>query len=89
MEDISNYILNNLSSIGKSPVEINLLYNLEDLPSIDFGEISINVQSLRLDSVIAKLTNVSRYKAIELLDNSKVLVIYVKSKDKSQELAKG
>lgn len=89
MEDISSYILNNLSSIGKSPVEINLLYNLEDLPSIDFEEISINVQSLRLDSVIAKLTNVSRSKAIELLDNSKVLVNYVKSKDKSQELAKG
>ncbi|MFU7518049.1 YlmH/Sll1252 family protein, partial [Clostridium sp. HCS.1] len=49
MEDISNYILNNLSSSGKSPVEIYLLYNLEDLPSIDFEEISINVQSLRLD----------------------------------------
>lgn len=89
MNDISGYILNNLSSIGKSPVEINLLYNMEDLPSIDFEEISINVQSLRLDSVIAKLTNVSRSKAIELLDSSKVLVNYVKSKDKSQELIKG
>ncbi len=89
MEDISSYIINNLSSIGKSPVEINLLYNLDDLPSIDFEEISINVQSLRLDSVVAKLTNVSRSKAIELLDNGKVLVNYVKSKDKSQELVKG
>lgn len=89
MEDISIYILNNLASIGKSPVEISILYNLEDLPSIDFEEISINVQSLRLDSVVAKLANISRSKAIELLDSSKVLVNYVKSKDKSQELLKG
>lgn len=89
MEDMSIYILNNLASIGKSPVEISILYNLEDLPSIDFEEISINVQSLRLDSVVAKLANISRSKAIELLDSSKVLVNYVKSKDKSQELLKG
>ena len=89
MEDISIYILNNLASIGKSPVEISILYDLVDLPSIDFDEISINVQSLRLDSVVAKLANISRSKAIELLDSSKVLVNYVKSKDKSQELLKG
>lgn len=89
MEDISSYILNNLASIGKSPVEISILYDLEDLPSIDFDEISINVQSLRLDSVVAKLANISRSKALELLDSSKVLVNYVKSKDKSQELLKG
>lgn len=89
MEDISSYILNNLASIGKSPVEISILYDLVDLPSIDFDEISINVQSLRLDGVVAKLANISRSKAIELLDSSKVLVNYVKSKDKSQELLKG
>lgn len=89
MEEVSSYILNNLSYIGKSPVEISILYNLGDLPSIDFEEISINVKSLRLDSVVAKLVNVSRSKAIELLDSSKVLVNYVKSKDKSQELLKG
>ncbi|MDV4152528.1 YlmH/Sll1252 family protein [Clostridium sp. AL.422] len=89
VEDISSYIINNLSSIGRSPVEINLLNNIEDLPSIDFEEILVNVQSLRLDSVVAKLANVSRSKAIELLDSSKVLVNYIKSKDKSQELLKG
>ncbi|MBE6054146.1 MAG: RNA-binding protein [Clostridium sartagoforme] len=89
IEEISSYVLNNLSSIGRSPVEINILDKIEDLPSIDFEEIIINVPSLRLDSVVAKLTNISRAKAIELLDNNKVLVNYVKSKDKSQELLKG
>ena len=89
IEEISSYIINNLSSIGRSPVNINVIYNIEDLPSIDFEEIIINVPSLRLDSVVAKIANVSRSKAIELLDSSKVLVDYVKSRDKSKELLKG
>lgn len=89
IEEISSYIINNLSSIGRSPVNIKVIYNIEDLPSIDFEEIIINVPSLRLDSVVAKIANVSRSKAIELLDSSKVLVDYVKSRDKSKELIKG
>ncbi len=89
LEDISSYVVNNLSSIGKSPVEISFIEDLGDLPSVDFEEILINVPSLRLDSIVSKLANVSRSKAIELLDSSKVLVNYVKSKDKSQELVKG
>lgn len=89
IEEIGSYILSNLSSIGRSPVEINILYDTEDLPSIDLEEIIINVTSLRLDSVVAKLANISRSKAIELLDSNKVLVNYTKSRDKSQELLKG
>lgn len=89
IEEIGSYILSNLSSIGRSPVEINILYDTEDLPSIDLEEIIINVTSLRLDSVVAKLANISRSKAIELLDSNKVLVNYAKSRDKSQELLKG
>lgn len=89
IEEIGSYILSNVSSIGRSPVEINVLYDTEDLPSIDFEEIIINVPSLRLDSVVAKLANISRSKAIELLDSNKVLVNYAKARDKSQELLKG
>ena len=89
IEDISEYILNNLSLIGKSPVEIDVLHNIEGLPSMDFEEITINISSLRLDSVVAKITNLSRSKSIDLLDNNKVLINYVKSKDKSQEIIKG
>ena len=89
IDDISEYIIRNLQFIGKSPVEINLLNNLEDLPSINFDELLINVSSLRLDSVVSKITNTSRSKAIELLDSNKVLVNYTKTKDKSHEILKG
>ena len=89
IEDISEYILNNLSLIGKSPVEIDVLHNIEGLPSMDFEEITINISSLRLDSVVAKITNLSRSKSIDLLGNNKVLINYVKSKDKSHEIIKG
>ena len=89
IDDISKYIINNLTHIGKSPVEIKLLLNSTNLPSFDFEELTINVSKLRLDSIISKITNISRTKAIQLIDTGKVLVNYTKAKDKSQEVWKG
>ena len=89
INDISNYILSNLSYIGKSPVEVTILNTLDEMPQVDFEEIVINVSSLRIDSIVAKLCNLSRSKAIEELDSGKVLIDYVKAKDKSQEIIKG
>lgn len=89
VEEISDYVKCNLTYIGKSPVEINILDNLSDIPSVDFEEIVINVSSLRVDSVVAKIANISRSKSIEIIDSGKVLVDYVKAKDKSQELVEG
>ncbi|VYU62962.1 RNA-binding protein [Clostridium tertium] len=89
INDISNYILSNLSYIGKSPVEVTILNTLDEMPQVDFEEMVINVSSLRIDSIVAKLCNLSRSKAIEELDSGKVLIDYVKAKDKSQEIIKG
>lgn len=89
VEEISDYVKSNLTQIGKSPVEIKILYNLVDIPSVEFEEIIINVSSLRLDGIVAKITNISRSKSIEIIDSGKVLVDYVKAKDKSQELVLG
>lgn len=86
VEDISSYIISNLSKIGRSPVEIKIIEDLNKLPSIQFEEIIINVQSLRVDAVVSKLINGSRNKAVDLIDSGKVLLNYVKSKDKSQEI---
>lgn len=89
INEISNYILSNLSYVGKSPVEVTLLTDMEDMPEVDFEEFVINVASLRIDSIVAKLCNFSRSKAIEIIDSGKVLIDYVKAKDKSQEITKG
>lgn len=86
VEEINEYIISNLTQIGKSPIEINIIKDLDEVPSIQFEEIIINVQSLRIDSIVAKLINASRNKAVELIDSGKILLNYVKSKDKSQEI---
>jgi RNA-binding protein YlmH len=86
IEEISNYIISNLDQIGRSPVEIKIIEDLNKVPSLEFEEIIINVKSLRVDSVVAKLVNASRSKGVELIDSGKVLLNYVKSKDKSQEV---
>lgn len=89
VNEISSYILNNLLYIGKSPINATILENLEEIPKTSFEEIVINVSSLRVDSIVAKLCNISRAKAIETLGSGKILIDYVKSKDKSQEIVKG
>lgn len=89
IEEISDYVQLNLTHIGKSPVEINIVYNIVDIPSVDFEEILINVSSLRVDGIVAKIANISRSKSIEIIESGKVLVDYVKAKDKSQELVLG
>ncbi|KLE16746.1 YlmH/Sll1252 family protein [Clostridium sp. C8] len=88
LEDISDFILNNLSHIGKSPIEIKVIEDNNELPSAQFEEIFINVSSLRADSIVAKISNVSRSKAIEIIESGKVLIDYVKARDKSQEISK-
>ena len=89
IEEISSYVLSNLNCIGRSPVETKILEDLNMIPSVNFEELIINISSLRLDNIVAKISNISRAKALELLESSKVLVDYVKTKDKSQELLKG
>lgn len=89
IEEISSYVLSNLNSIGRSPVEVRILHDLNKIPSVNFEELIINVSSLRADSIVAKISNISRAKALELLESGRVLVDYVKAKDKSQELLKG
>lgn len=84
-EDIADYIASSLDCVGRSPVDI-LIIDTNDLPESNFEEMIINIPSLRIDNYVAKLANVSRSKAIELLQNGKVLVNYSKIKGKSDEI---
>lgn len=89
LEDIADYIIYNLTTIGKSPVSIEILEDKESIPTFEFESIQVNVSSLRADSLVAKLTNISRSKAVEAIDEGKILINYSKSKDKSQEIQSG
>ena len=85
-EDIENFLIYNIEKIGKSSCRVEVLEEYESLPQFNFKEEVILVSSLRLDGIVSKLTNVSRAKAQLMIDQGKVLVDYVRIKDKSYEV---
>lgn len=82
-EEIEQFILDNLSSIGKSPCKVEVISNEFEMPSFEFKEIVILVQTLRIDSIVAKLSNVSRGKAQNMIEEGKVLIDYNTINNKS------
>lgn len=77
---IKEYILLNLITVGKEKVSINEI----DISSEEFMNISINfvskeiiIPSLRLDTVISKIYNVSRNEVKQKIQSGDVFVNYV------------
>lgn len=87
-EEVADYILYELRSVGRAPVSIQEIQE-DNLPKSNFLEGMIIVPSLRLDNIVAKLANISRGKAVEIIDSGKVLIDYSKSIDKSKEIKDG
>ncbi len=75
--DISEYILNNLTTIGKCPCEIEILSEgYGHIPSPKFKESTIICTSLRIDSIVSAVCNISRIKASNMISGGLVLVNY-------------
>lgn len=87
-DEVVDYILSLLNSVGKAPVSIEEIFE-ENLPQSNFLEDIIIVPSLRLDNIVSKLAKVSRGKAIEVIDSGRVLIDYSKSIEKSKEIKEG
>ena len=87
-DEVVDYILSSLNSVGKAPVSIEEIFE-ENLPQSNFLEDIIIVPSLRLDNIVSKLAKVSRGKAIEVIDSGRVLIDYSKSIEKSKEIKEG
>jgi RNA-binding protein YlmH len=87
-EDIYEYIINNLTAIGKCPCEIVEELDFCGLPSIEYKDETIIATSQRLDCIVSSLTNLSRSKAILLINGGKVLLNYeeIVEKDKVVQL---
>ena len=88
-EDISEYILSNLTEVSGSPCRVKVLEEYETVPSAEFEEFTIMVQSLRIDSIVSKLTKLSRVRAQSLIEEGKVLLDYNRTRDKSSEVVCG
>ena len=87
--DISDYIIMNLERIGKNPCKIKeVTTGIEDI-NHQFKNEFILIQSMRLDSVVAKLTKKSRGIAQEIIEEGLVLVNYTITRNKSFEISKG
>lgn len=84
-EEVADYILISLTTVGKSPVTVEEIYE-ESLPKNQFKEEIIIVSSLRADNIVSKLARVSRTNAIEFINSNKVLLDYCKVQDKSREV---
>lgn len=85
--EVLEYVKDNLKQIGKNPCSVEILENYEEeLPTYDYEESVIQVNSLRLDNIVSQLTNNSRSNSEKLLKNGMVLVNYIEINQKSSEI---
>lgn len=88
-EEIQDFILCNLETVGKVSCEVSVVEDLKDIPEYELEEEVILVQSRRIDSIVSKLAKVSRSKAQDMIEEGKVLLDYNKVREKSSELGEG
>lgn len=84
-EEIADYILMNLRTIGKAPVEA-LLVDHHEFSNLEpeFQTLVVNVSSTRCDAMVSAICNISRSKAEDLIKRGNVLVDYEKVQEKSE-----
>ena len=75
--EMADYIISNLASVGKAPCSIEeVYYEYEPIPEKQFEIKSLIVSAFRLDNIVASICNISRSKAVDLIDRGKVLLNY-------------
>lgn len=74
MDSIAEYICENLEQIKHTHVKCSVTENFESLPQEEPITVNIQVQSLRVDAVLARVYNMSREKSLELFRAGKVYV---------------
>lgn len=89
--DITDYLLINLSSIGKSKVHLELLSNIDGIiQSADkWVENTFTISSMRLDAILATMLKISREKAKLFIQGGKVKVNWAVRESTSFELQEG
>ncbi|MDO4690908.1 MAG: YlmH/Sll1252 family protein [Fusobacterium sp.] len=88
IEDMFNFLKENLTKINTSPVEV-IEIESDEIPKTEFKEFDIRVVSLRLDSVVAELSNFSRVAAVNYIDLGNVQVNYKVEREKKAKINMG
>ncbi|MFC7685494.1 RNA-binding protein [Ureibacillus sp. GCM10028918] len=89
--EVQDYILANLTSIGKSKVKLEQITAKEQLITLteEWFEHSYTVSSMRLDVILATVVNISRQKSQSLIKAGKVKVNWTVREDTSFEVQEG
>ncbi|MGN0425099.1 MAG: YlmH/Sll1252 family protein [Acetatifactor sp.] len=74
LESIAPFLCEHLTQVKHTTVTCRVIESLEEYPKEEPEQLTIQVQSLRVDAVIAKVFNLSREKSIELFRSGKVFV---------------
>lgn len=85
IENMFDFLKENLNKVKSSPVEITDILE-EDVPETDFEIKNILLPSLRLDALVAELTNLSRNVATEYINIGNVQVNYEIKKEKDTKI---
>jgi RNA-binding protein YlmH len=88
-DDIADYIIYNLNNIGRCPCKIELLEKLPSDIKVKGEDFTIFVTSLRLDCVVGSICNLSRSKAVDIINSGKVLIDYSVSSEKNDDVQIG
>lgn len=87
--ETAEFIIQNLEKINRCRCSINTVELSEhNIPDIKFEESNIISASLRLDSLVSSICNISRSKAVELINASGVSVDYIITKEKDYTVSK-
>lgn len=87
-EEIADFIIYNLKSVGRTSAKVNEVQNAEISPR-EYNRFSGTVASIRLDTVMAAVIGTSRTKIKELIAEGRVLVNYLPAKSESAKLKPG
>lgn len=89
VDSIGEFICHNLEQVKHTHVKCTLTENAGELPGEEPVPMTIQVQSLRADAVLARVYNMSREKSLELFRSGKVYVEGRLCENNSRQLKAG
>lgn len=87
-EEIYDFIVKNMKCVGKNPVDIEEILPSE-VPETEYEDMMVTVASSRFDNIVSAVSNFSRTKGIQLIENGEVFLNYAIEKSKSAEVKEG
>lgn len=83
IKETAEFVAGSMEKIKRCRCNIKVIDIAEqNIPDIQFEEFNIISTSLRLDSLVSSICNISRSKAVELINSSSVSVDYIVTKEK-------